>query len=319
MFDFRNFDEVFAFEPEYTYDQSEVEKIDEHRTALEGLLFVDLVLKLLELKRPSKHYPPRTNSELRNLHQAVITSNAADHTKLSLLYYLLLDSDVKTRRHEHSERFQEISSLPGPHQILMRGLWHMDKLEFEVALQYLTHPSLIPTFHEEILTAFVRHAKHDDFTLALSYYYTVQPTITTPEALGSLFSAIMRTSVGEAFFFQRGQSDSTRKQLFEMLVSFVMQTPAGEKAAARAAELVNLPFASEEELWFEEYLTTGTGRQYKRAKDTLIMRKIGTGRYSAALSMEGMDSRQIDGLSWEIIQAGLENGLGPRFDIEGAH
>ena len=50
MFDYNNFDEVFAFNPSYTYDPSEVESIDINRRRLEGL-FVDKVLKALDIKR----------------------------------------------------------------------------------------------------------------------------------------------------------------------------------------------------------------------------------------------------------------------------
>lgn len=50
MFDFRNFDDVFDFDPEYNYDASAIETIDRNRRSLEGL-FVHKVLKLLGVKR----------------------------------------------------------------------------------------------------------------------------------------------------------------------------------------------------------------------------------------------------------------------------
>lgn len=50
MFDYNNFDDVFAFNPSYSYDSSEVETIEANRGELEGL-FVDKVLRALDIKR----------------------------------------------------------------------------------------------------------------------------------------------------------------------------------------------------------------------------------------------------------------------------
>lgn len=50
MFDYTNFSDVFSFNQNYSYDQSTVEGIEARRKALEGL-FVDKVLKLLDIKR----------------------------------------------------------------------------------------------------------------------------------------------------------------------------------------------------------------------------------------------------------------------------
>jgi hypothetical protein len=50
MFDITNFDDVFGFDPKYSYSAEAVESIEQHRAAFEGL-FVDRVLKLLGIKR----------------------------------------------------------------------------------------------------------------------------------------------------------------------------------------------------------------------------------------------------------------------------
>jgi len=174
----------------------------------------------------------------------------------------------------------------------MKGLWHIDRLQFEVALQYLTYPSLIPTFPDEILETLVQHAKHDDMTLPLAYYHTVQPTLTSSNATESLFTAIARASITEAFYFSRGQAENAQKHMFELLI-FV-----------------------EEESWFEDYLTTGDGRTLRKAKDTLLMRKIGTGRFTEAVLVEGTSSRAVGGLSWDMMQNAVQNGLGKRLEVQ---
>jgi hypothetical protein len=100
--------------------------------------------------------------------------------------------------------------------------------------------------------------------------------------------------------------------MFEMLIASVLHSPAGDRTANRAAELVNLPFTQEEEDWFEEYLTLGNGKGLKRANDTLMIWKIGTGRFKDALSVSITGGKPVNGLSWETIVSGLQEGLGPR-------
>jgi hypothetical protein len=79
-------------------------------------------------------------------------------------------------------------------------------------------------------------------------------------------------------------------------------------------ELINLPFSQVEEEWFEEYLLKGDGRGLKRAKDSLMMRRIGAGRFSEALSLDFAGAKTTGGLSWEMLQDGLQEGLSMRAD-----
>jgi hypothetical protein len=165
MFNYQNFDEVFSFNPEYSYTAVAVETIEANRRSLEGL-FVDKVLKLLDIKRrkskfdvllvhstnlvhtcvfvASKYYPPRSNSDLRTLHQTVVAGNSADHTKLSLLYYILLDYDAISRRSLQAGLFEDKSFLPKRYQIFMKGLWHMDRREFNVRFHWSPQAVLEP-------------------------------------------------------------------------------------------------------------------------------------------------------------------------------
>ncbi len=50
MFNILDFEEVFDFDPECSYADDAVKKIEAHRKDLEGL-FVDRVMKLLGIKR----------------------------------------------------------------------------------------------------------------------------------------------------------------------------------------------------------------------------------------------------------------------------
>lgn len=186
----------------------------------------------------------------------------------------------------------------------------------QLALQYLTYPSLIPTFADEIMEVLVRHTWGDNMGLALAYYYSVTPSLKGTE---TLFLAIADVSVTEAFYFSRGQADTNRQHFFERLVAFVLQTHPGDLAATRSAELINLPFDSTEEQWFEQYLSIGVGKQLAKAKETVIMRRIGTGCFAEARAMDQISTRSIGGLNWAMIQEALKDGLGSRANVDRAY
>jgi len=81
----------------------------------------------------ARYYPPKSNGDLRNLHKAIVETGGADHHKISVLYYILLEFDFATGRREYSTTLEENAFLPQKYQIYMKGLWHLDRKEFEVS------------------------------------------------------------------------------------------------------------------------------------------------------------------------------------------
>lgn len=239
-----------------------------------------------ESSRTGKAYPPRGDSGLRALHKQICDTKASAHAKLSVFYYLLLDYDeVRGARSDLAEALAEESGLPANYQLLMRGLWHMDRGEFRFALEHLAHPSLPSEFADDIIAVLVRHAKADDYSLPLAYYHTTQPVLQTSEALDLLFGALARTSVAEALHFSRARPEAARQQLFERLVASVLEHP--QAAGARGKELVSLPLTAAEERWFQEYLAVGEGRKSKNAKAVAQMRQVVTGRHRGPIPAGG--------------------------------
>lgn len=103
--------------------------------------------------------------------------------------------------------------------------------------------------------------------------------------------------------------------MFNLLISLVLNNSSPETVADRSVELVNLPLTKEEDAWFEDYLLRGDGRALKRSKDTLMMRKIGTGNFTDSLSMRNVNTRAIGGLDWGTLSEAIQDGLGPRVDV----
>lgn len=118
----------------------------------------------------------------------------------------------------------------------------------------------------------VRHSDTEDYSLPLAYYHTVQPVLRSSEALHLLFGALARSSVTEALYFSRDYPEHTRQQLFEQLVSSVLEAQSAPGVAERRAELVSLALGDVEEQWFRRYLTVGDGRKLKDAKPALLSR-----------------------------------------------
>ncbi len=242
------------------------------------------------------------------------------HHKLSALYYLLLDHDEGvSARSKIAETFALRTGMSKRYQIFMSGLWHMDRLHFGVALEYLAHPSLLPEFADNIVTVLVRYASGGgDYSLALAYVAAVRPVLKTPEAVELLFEAMARTDVSEAFYYTRTQPDPVRQQLFERLILCALKpsapsasssasataTTTTSSAASRATELVSLPFDADEEAWLRAFLTAGEGRKLKGSKDTMIVKKIVSG--DLWLSEAAVSAKSISG-PWSIILQGFRN------------
>ncbi|GAB1317585.1 hypothetical protein MFIFM68171_07795 [Madurella fahalii] len=286
MLDFSQFSAAFPTDGPKPYDQNGVREIETFRKSFDGVLFIDRVLKALGIG-VGKAYPPRGDNGLRTLHQQICESRVSPHAKLSVFYYFLLDYDeIRGARSQLAEALAEESGLPQNYQILMRGLWHMDRKEFKFALEHLAHPSLPSEFADDIITVLVRHAKEDDYSLPLAYYHTAQPVLQTSEALELLFGALARTSVTGAFHFSRTYPDHARQQLFEKLVASVLEHP--DAVGVRGKELVSLPLTGTEEKWFQEYLAVGEGRKSKNAKPVAQMRQVVTGRQRGPIDDGGL-------------------------------
>ena len=174
------------------------------------------------------------------------------------------------------------------------------------ALDYLTEPSLTPTFPEEILYTLCRHAS--DGTLPVAYYQTVSPAITSGKILETYFLTLCRVSVTEAFYFSRTQGGLNHRALFEKLINFVHANSHGAIKATRGVELISLPFDKEEESWFTEFLEDGKRKKLAGANDTLIMRAIAIGRSESVSQEWGKEnSRKIDGVDWYALRGGIRN------------
>ncbi|KAF4466346.1 ELYS-domaining containing [Fusarium albosuccineum] len=300
MFDYANIHHVFPAGLPNPYDRKAQQEIETCRKSFDGALFIDRVLRAVGISK-AKIYPPKTDNALKQLHQQICEASMSTHHKFSIFYYILLDFDQVSDPEVVSEAFVDASGMPKKYQIFMKGLWYLDKQEFSRALEYISHPSLIPDFADDIITVLVRHAPDNDYSIALSYFYAVQPILKSSAALELLFDAMAHTNVSEALFYSRTHPLHTRELLFRQLVAAVLDGRS-EDFSERASELAFLPFEPVEEGWFEEYLLNGNGKNHKKAKDTLLIRKIACDQFSEV-------SKIRHGGHWAGVLEGIKGGI----------
>ncbi|KAI1771095.1 nuclear pore complex assembly-domain-containing protein [Hypoxylon cercidicola] len=293
---------IFGSLDPFPYNRAFVQQIEATRRALDGSLFIERVLKALNLSNASSAYPPRSEASLRKLFEHICdNTNATIHHKASVVFYLLLDVDERNGV-SRAQYIADQLNVPENYKIFMQGLWYMDNQQFDVALQYLTHPSLQPDFVDDIVSVLVRRAPDDDYSLPLAYYQTVQPLVQSSSTLELLFGALARSSVVDAFQFSRSHAEYMRRQLFQRLVLSALEPAGGEQSAERALSLISLPFDAHEEQWFKECLESGEGKRLAVAKDALLMRKIATNQATFG-SETG---------TWAVVLEGFKTGSGGR-------
>lgn len=125
------------------------------------------------------------------------------------------------------------------------------------------------------------------------------------------FQVLCRSSITEAFYFSREQSEFTHRHLFEKLIDFVLGNSSGNSQGKRSVELISLPFDDVENLWFDEYLEEGKGRKLPGANDTIIMRGLAKGDPTFLVDhAQSVNGRKVDGVNWATFRESLKQSSG---------
>lgn len=76
----------------------------------------------------------------------------------------------------------------------------------------------------------------------------------------------------------------------------------------RALELISLPFDETEEEWFEDVLLRGSVRTLHGAKDTVMMRRLATGKLSnLSTDLEALSGKKVDGVNWDVLKQSMQH------------
>ncbi|KAF1362502.1 hypothetical protein EJ07DRAFT_153404 [Lizonia empirigonia] len=332
MLDVEDFDAVFQG---LNYTNGLVQQIQEYQHALGGQTFFERLLDLLKIKG-RKAYPPKTPQQLRGLHQCIVSSETTLHNKHCLIFYLL--KDLSPQHHEDDElatAFGRDVHLEKRFWTFIEGLWSLDHLEFANAVGNLTHPSIIPTFPDEIMLTLLKgreklnrvHVQkgEQDEVLPLAYYNCVKPPLEDQTVRNEFAKYLSNRNVTETYYWIHTRPEYEQKPLLEILIEQTLEKSAwnngiGEEVYPRedkAMEFVSLPFNDEEEDFIEKFLTEGKGRTFRNAEDTVMMRRIAMGRLPDVAGDQNTRGRKVEGVNWDSLKDGVKRGLGPRCDKDG--
>ncbi|RDW72295.1 ELYS family protein [Aspergillus mulundensis] len=308
MAPWEEFEAIFYFNKNFTYDGKVIEQILTNRRSLDNRLFADRLLELLGVQAVTKLYPPISNSDLRTLIRHIVSSDLDIHHRQSLIYYILKDCRASS---DAATQFARRCHLPEKYRLFIEGLWNLDRLEFKRAIEYLSEPAIIPTFPDEILyTLTLSHLPRHDDGLVMAYYLTVNPPLTSEKAQRAFMETLCRASITEAFYFTRKHHDALRQAYLTQLVEFVLRTDAGQMRSRRGMELIGLPFDDQEAQWFEDALLRGSAKTLHGAKDTVMMRRLATGKVTGlSTELESLGGKKIDGLNWDMLKQSMEPPL----------
>lgn len=206
----------------------------------------------------------------------------------------------------------------------------MDRRQFKPALDYLTHPSLLPTFPEAVLQALLANGQHN---LAIAYLNTMGSTFNVAgleEVYSTFFKMLADSGIADAYVYLQQLPVTDKRGLFEMLIESALRTPvkSGKHGAdakmARCSQLVDLPFSGEEAEWLEDFLLRGDGRSLEGAKLTVAMRFTAVGRVKEAKELTAdmkppviiIDGQEVKGPSFPEILNEMEQSMGEAARID---
>ncbi|KAL5120329.1 hypothetical protein ACEQ8H_001619 [Pleosporales sp. CAS-2024a] len=332
MLDIEDFES--AFPDGVTYSDGIVSTIQEFQHALGGRTFFERLLVLLKVQG-RKLYPPQNTRQLRDLHERIINAETSLHNKHCLIFYLL--KDLSAQHHGSTElatSFAQNVHLEKRFGTFIEGLWALDHLEFRTAVEHLTHPSIIPTFPDEIMLTLLKGRERNeavgvsrepgDDVLPLAYYNCVKPPLEDPRVRNEFAKYLSARNVTETYYWIRDRPDYEHQPLLEILMEQTLDRSEWSEMSEdkpytrqeKAMEFVSLPFSTDEEDFIEKFLTEGKGRTYQGAQDTVLMRRIATGKLVEVANDKNTRGRRLEGVNWEQLKDSVRQGLGPRKDEE---
>lgn len=217
----------------------------------------------------------------------------------------------------------------------IEGLWSLDHLEFANAVGNLTHPSIIPTFPDEIMLTLLKgkgalnrinvQRGEQDEVLPLAYYNCVRPPLESETVRFEFARYLAGRNVTETYAWIHTRPLHEQTPLLEILIEQTLDKSGWNNDVKeeiytrqdKAMELVSLPFTDEEEDFLERFLTEGKGRGLRNAEDTVLMRRIAMGRLGDVAGEQGTRGRRVEGVDWDALKEGVRKGLGPRGDENG--
>lgn len=172
---------------------------------------------------------------------------------------------------------------------------------------------------EKLNSVHVQKGEQDE-VLPLAYYNCVKPPLEDQKVRNEFARYLSARNVTETYYWIQTRPEYEQKPLLEILIEETLERSVfndGRRDEVytredKAMELVSLPFSEQEEEFIEKFLTEGKGRTFHNAEDTVMMRRIATGRLSIVVEDQNTKGQRNNGVNWDSLKSGVEKGLGPR-------
>lgn len=288
-------------------------RLQQARKKLGGQLFFDVLAKQLIDLETTSSFPPKDKAALDELVETIHEKSSVKKlNQACLTYYLFLDFPPELTMGDNlPQYYAEEIDFPVGFKELVRGFWHLDRLEFDQSLVHLSHPSVTPTFHDKILSAYLAAAsgKHN---YVMAYLCTNNPKLASQETITNYMTTLCAVSLYSGLEFSRSASPDIKLDLLTSMVEFCLENNPKQNLW----RLVNLPLNhTEETLMYNNVLagiiSNAKSEQHKSlAKDVLLMRSLHTGNVNLAYQVSQMSNStantSAENVSWNDLSRGLQ-------------
>ncbi|KAJ1948610.1 hypothetical protein FBU59_001514 [Linderina macrospora] len=316
-------DGYIDMDQQFPYTPAVRNAVFEQRQRMEGELFIDLLLRMAGVasgSESSSAYPPRMPTEGRQFIETIGQSDIDGLKQHSIAYYLLLDmaanamvtakgtfvetcKDATTACTEAHAYAQDLL-IPQHFVYLVRGFWLMDHGETTVGLSYLSDPSVVADWAPKILRTAVAGKHYFEarqfLTSATATTSTLQPRLEDqPSEASVVMDVLLQCDLGEAFSFQRRQSQHVELRRALLVQMFEFGLSASSKRAV-VDRLATLPLDETEEEVLESYCVQPLSEV--RARDFLALHYVNCGRYVEAIRVFQGIAKDEQGVAQNMAQ-----------------
>ncbi|TFK38135.1 nuclear pore complex assembly-domain-containing protein [Crucibulum laeve] len=282
----------FDISNNFPWREPRPEEIERRRALLGDVLIYDILLSSGGIKDPDLLYPPRDETSLQRLLQAIEGSHYDALKKDCLVYFLL-----KWHQDGREDRFQEQRSIPPQFAALATAYWHLDSgINVARAVSLLSDARLNRDYASKILQAISLSPQPEP--LIRKYIRTAQPPLTEPVDLDIYTVSLADSSLLEAWQFQRTfiETQETRPRLFKKILEWCL-TPSPRPTAL--TQLLALPLSNFEQSLLHLYALEPPAEISASAiavlQDLVCVRLIQGGKYAEVIKIDRQFSSSTPG------------------------
>ncbi|KAI0918790.1 hypothetical protein AcW1_009485 [Taiwanofungus camphoratus] len=275
---------LFDLTPEkFPWRPPRPQEIEKRRVMMSDVLIFDILLSSGGIRHPNSLYPPRDESSLQRLLDAIEDSTYDVLKQDSLIYFLL-----KWHQDGREEGFKEQRGIPPQFVALSDAYWHLDTgIDVQRAVSLLSDARLNRDYTSKIMQAI--SLTDNSNPLIRRYIRTAKPLLTEPDDIDAYTIALADGSLMEAWQYQRTYSEMSdmRERLIRKILDWCF---APKPRVLPLKQLLALPLSSYEQSLLHMYAVDPPSHiplsSVAAIQDLVCLRLIQGGQYAVAIKMD---------------------------------